>query len=152
MLRAIGFMIKVTVFAVLVLIAGNWFKWGGKTISDQVRTQLSHAERSDVAAQVKSWTKKMTDDARSGASKGPRSKAQPGVHTGAGNGSANSNSDRLSETATHPIEGVEVAQHEGGKAAGGTQATNAPQVDQVPSSERQKLKALIRELNSSSGK
>lgn len=44
MLNVIGWTIKVTVFAVVVIVASHVVRWKGETISDQVRAQLSHAE------------------------------------------------------------------------------------------------------------
>lgn len=68
MLKAIGWMLKLAVFSLVVLILGNYVRWpsSGRTISDEVRTHLSHAERSAVAGQVREWAGKVTEDARKG--------------------------------------------------------------------------------------
>lgn len=36
---------KLSFFAVLVLVLSHWIKWDGRTISDQVRSQMSHPEK-----------------------------------------------------------------------------------------------------------
>ena len=55
-------LIKLGVFALIVIILANWIRLDGKTISDQVKTQLSHAEKSQIVKDVKSWTKETTDE------------------------------------------------------------------------------------------
>lgn len=104
MIRAIGWCIKVTLFAGVILVLGNWIKWGNKTVSDQVKTQISHAERSDIAGALKKWTNTVTDEAKNGAAK-----------------------SSLFEKRRSEVR---------------------PQ-ERIPSSERQKLRALIQELNGS---
>lgn len=106
MFKAIGWLIKVSIFVVLVLILGNWLEFRGKTVSDQVKTHLSHAERSEFAHKLRSWAGDLTEDARVGA---PRKISS---ETRTGSGAARSGED-------------------------------------LPSAERQKLRALIRELNHS---
>lgn len=101
MLKTIGFCLKLTVFSFLVLILGNWLRWNGRTISDQVKLRMAHAERTDLYETVRGWATTVTSDAKKGVQK------------------------RLER-------------------ASGPQAQ-----EEISSSERQKLKALIRELNSS---
>src|SRR6185312_9150448 len=96
MLKALGWTLKIAMFAALVLVLGNYIHVGGRTVSDQVRTGLAHAERSDLASDVKDWATRLTKDARKGASRHAREA-------------------------------------------------------EIPSSEKQKLRDLIRELNSSRG-
>jgi len=50
MFKIIGWCFKAAAFAALILVAGQLIRWDGKTISDQVKTGLSKAER---AAPVK---------------------------------------------------------------------------------------------------
>lgn len=97
MLNGIKWIIKIAVFSLIVLVLGNWLQWRGKTVSDQVKTQLSHAQRSEIAGQVRGWATQLTQDAKEGAK-------------------VDSDSEAIS------------------------------------SSERQKLKALIRQLNSSANR
>lgn len=114
MLSLIKWVIKSAIFAAIVLIAANLVKWDGKTISDQVKTQLSHAERADLTSKVKIWAGSVTSDARRGASRRPGSPAiAPTVSEG--------------------------------------RTSAAPPREQVDDSERQKLRALIRELNTAPG-
>jgi hypothetical protein len=85
MLRFVFRLFALAVFALSAIIAANFIKWHGRTVSDQLKTQLSH---SDVAL-----VKKV------GALVAPNNRANHG--------------------------------------------------EKIDSSERQKLKALIQELNSS---
>lgn len=62
MLRGILFLIKLSVIAIVILILGNTLEFQGKTISDQVKVQMSHAQRSKFADQVKKWTGQLTRD------------------------------------------------------------------------------------------
>lgn len=75
MLRLIGFLVKVTFFSVLVLILGNWLHWDGRTISDQVKIHLSHAERSPVLGEVRHWTNGLINQASQSALKDPGPKS-----------------------------------------------------------------------------
>jgi hypothetical protein len=45
MFKLMAWIIKVTVFAAIVLVLGNVVKWHGRTVSDQIKTQVSHAEQ-----------------------------------------------------------------------------------------------------------
>ena len=113
MFKAIGWVLKLTVFAALVLVLGNYFKWGGKTVSDQVKTQMAKAESLEVpsaVAHVQGWASGLISDAGQGSRK---------------NGSVL----RKVEKEQRPEEGTD-----------------------IPSSERQKLKTLIRDLNTSYGR
>ncbi len=69
MLKGIGYLIKLALFSVLVLILGNAVHWEGKTISDQIKIRMSHAERSDIYGSVRTWAEKLTLDAKKGALK-----------------------------------------------------------------------------------
>jgi hypothetical protein len=97
MLKALGYLFKIALFSIFILILGNAVHWEGRTISDQVKLRMSHAERSQVYGSVRNWAEKLTLDAKKGA------------------------------------------------------ARKADQVidEEIPHSERQKLRALIRELNNS---
>ena len=97
MFRAIGFLIKISLFSLLVLILGNWIRWNGVTISDQIKFQMAHAEKSAVWMNITQWSENMVHDARDGFKKKPQ------------------------------LRSTELEDH--------------------PSSERRKLKALIQELN-----
>lgn len=129
MFRLIGFVIKVALFSLTVIVISNWVHWRGRTISDQVRLQLSHAEHSPAVqklpSDVKSWVQKKTRAVRNGrwdSSSAPRDQA----------GAIARQSGAL-----HPR--AALASDEGHASEG--------QSETLPASERQKLKDLIRELN-----
>lgn len=72
MLKLIGFLIKASLFTILILVLGNAIEWNGKTISDQVKTHLAQAQRWDVSDKVKSWSGNLVDDAKKGATRKPQ--------------------------------------------------------------------------------
>lgn len=111
MLKAIRFLLKLTIFSTFVLILGNLIQWNGKTVSDQVKFGLAQAERSNVAEDLREWTGSLIKDAKKGVKKAGQRVLQPVT--------AESKDDSI-------------------------------QVD-IPQSERQKLRALIRELNGTIG-
>jgi len=45
MFKLIGWAIKTTLFIALILVVGQIIQWNGKSVSDQIKTGLSHAER-----------------------------------------------------------------------------------------------------------
>lgn len=99
MLKLVGFCLRVLIFSIAILVLGNWLRWDGKTLSDQIKHQMSHAESSRFAGAVRDWAEKVTHDTRSS----------------------------LPKSLDH----------------------SDPEEEDISPSERQKLKALIRELNSS---
>lgn len=98
MLRMIGFCIKFIFFSIFILVLGNCLHWNGRTLSDQIKVSMAHAERTEIWGNLQEWASKLTRDARSGFLKKPKN-----------------SSSEITET--------------------------------IPHSEKQKLKALIRELN-----
>lgn len=98
MLKILGFLLKFTIFSLLILVLGNWLRWDGKTISDQVKLRMSHAEEAGILGTVKGWADRVTHDAKQGFKR---------------------------------------------------KMTEMPMQEEISPTERQKLKALIRELNSS---
>ena len=104
MLKLVGFFFKLATFAALILVLGNWIEWDGKTISDQVRLKMSHAERSPAISSIRHWAEKITHDAHKGIQR------------------------KLDHT---------------------TDNSRSTEEEEILPSERQKLKALIRELNGS---
>lgn len=62
MLNLIGWLLKITLFATAVLVIGNWVRVGDRTVSDQIKTQLSHAERSPWGETLKGWTDSVTQE------------------------------------------------------------------------------------------
>jgi len=94
MLKALAWVIKTSAFALVVLVLANYIRMGNKTVSDQVRMELSHAE----SAAGRTW-----------------------VHSA---------ERRVQAHKRHALKMMS---------------------EEIPSSERQKLRALMRELNSSRG-
>lgn len=67
MLKAIGWILKASLFAVVVLVASHFVKWNGKTVSDQVRSTLSSAEKSPAVKSVKKKSKALLNEAKDAA-------------------------------------------------------------------------------------
>ncbi len=65
---------KTTVFAIVVLILGHYVKLNGQSVSDQVRTQLSFAERilSGGSHKFRELSAGVNRDARDGAGQSRR--------------------------------------------------------------------------------
>jgi len=97
MLKLISGILKLAIFAAIILVLGNTIKWRGHTISDEIRTRVSHAEQ--VFGDM------------------PAARATSRVALKA--------TSHASSSRTHP------------------------EAEQISPSERQKLKALIQELNGS---
>ena len=133
MLRALSGFIKLGLFSIVILLAGEWAHWDGKTLSQHVQDGLFHVEKSDAAAYVRGLTRRVTEDARQGFDKKmkQRDRAQGSAHA------SNEIIDRTPTQASAPqLQKSEL------HAAVQTE-------EQIPPSERQKLRALIRQLNSS---
>jgi hypothetical protein len=119
MLRALGFVLKCGLFALAVLVLGNWVRWDGRTASERVTRWIHRPDFSEVAERVGSglqrWSRSLTMDARAGADRA-------------------STRDRAGSSQAGP--------RREDRADPGSSESISP-------SERQKLRALIRELNSS---
>lgn len=131
MLKAIGWLIKASAFAIVVLVIANYLKIGSKTVSDHLKTQLSHAENAEVVGEVKDWAQHVTKDHRGGILK------KVNIETGA---AALKNEPVLARAKAAIAPARKTASAEAGTAA-----------EEISSTERQKLRALMRELNSSRG-
>jgi hypothetical protein len=94
MIKAISFLFKLTLFSILVLVLGNMLKIGDRTISDQVKTELAHAERSEFAAKLKNWASQITTDSRVGS----QIKAKVEQFSGASSGASSSAHDSSSSS------------------------------------------------------
>ena len=110
MFRLIGSLLKLCVLSVVILVIGNWVRWDGKTVSDQIKTHLSHAERAGVTVKVKNWAADMIQDAHEGAV------------------SAKKAVSRVSSTKK-------------------SETKDTYEIEEIPTSERQKLHALMGDLN-----
>lgn len=47
MLKLFASILKATIFAVIILILGNWVQWDGKTVSDQIRSRMAAPTRAN---------------------------------------------------------------------------------------------------------
>lgn len=52
MLKILGWILKASLFSLLVLVAAHYITWDGKTVSDQVASTLSSAERSSPIKKI----------------------------------------------------------------------------------------------------
>jgi hypothetical protein len=129
MIHAMGWLVKITLFSILILVLGNWIQWNGKSVSDQVKTQISHAERSNIATSIRRWTGNVTQDMRNGAT---RKGAHHKVET------------RAKEVSYQETEDAGTSTESSQLASG-----EAKPMEKIQSSERQKLRALMQELNTS---
>jgi hypothetical protein len=119
MLNVAWKVVKLTLFALLVLTLGSLIHIRGRTVSDQIRTGLSQAERSVSLPSMPelSWPKQLP--------KLPN----------------------LSETAESLQKKIRASEENLRKPQ--SDQTNASEQTEIAPSERQKLRALIRDLNRS---
>src|SRR6185437_1337274 len=119
-------LIKTSIFAAVVLVLANTFKIGKRTVSDQVRLELSHAENAaemtgipktanTFSHDVKAWAHQVTADQKDGMLRRAKMEKSTVAHV-------------LALRKRHAVKVVS---------------------EEIPASERQKLRALMRELNSS---
>src|SRR3712207_1722387 len=66
MLKLFGSLIKLTLFSITVLVLGNLLRWDGRTISDQIKVGMSHAEGMGITSRIRSWAHQLTSDAKTG--------------------------------------------------------------------------------------
>ncbi len=69
MFKALGWIFKAGVFAVLVLVLGNWVGWGGKSLSEHLRFQGSAAGKSSWSSSIQHWISKVNADTERGLTK-----------------------------------------------------------------------------------
>lgn len=62
MIKATVSFIKICVFCIVILILGNWFKVGDKTLSDQIKIEMAHAEKSQLAGKMKNWANEFSEE------------------------------------------------------------------------------------------
>lgn len=65
MFKLIGWFFKASLFALVVLVASHFVSWNGRSVSDQVRSTISSAERSPSLRTVKKKSARLIEDARS---------------------------------------------------------------------------------------
>jgi len=112
LLNAILFIIKFVFVSIFILILGNTIRWDGKTLSDQVKMGMSHAEESLFYHDITKWATHVTDDARKGWS-------------------------HQNPKTSHPKSELQKTEY------------LKEYKDELTPTERQKLRALIKELNTS---
>jgi hypothetical protein len=139
MLRLLGLFIKLSLFALAVLIAGNWIHWDGRSLSDQVRAQVSGGEPSNL---VNKMTKLLpgTGSRKPAPRKDKTSRAELVPDMVPLSAAA-----PLDTAALEPQSAPAATAH--GKAISPAVGT----AEEIAPSERQRLRALIRELNRSRG-
>src|SRR5690349_11477573 len=120
MLNAIGWLLKTTLFATLILVLGQVVRWDGRSVSDRVKTALAVAEpvSTKMLGRAKDVANGLIEDARVGAGA-----SKDSVHVSAAS----------PQEKNHP--------REKGKAS-----PARTQLD-VSDSERRKLRALIDQMN-----
>lgn len=62
MLRLFKTAIKFGLFATLILVLGQWIRWDGRTLSDQVRVGMAHAERAPVIQSARERLERLWKD------------------------------------------------------------------------------------------
>jgi len=130
MFKLIGALLKAALFALVILVLGNVIRWDGRTISDHVRVRTAKFERSNTLKDARGWAEKISEDAREGLKKVPNPLAEK-------------------NQAATPA-GKPAAERQEPKHADNREALKNPPQERIPASERQKLRALIEELNTSS--
>jgi hypothetical protein len=150
MLSALSWMLKLTLFTIAVLIAGEWIRWDGRTLAQHVMFGVGRAEKSDAidsaAGYVKDLARKITEDARSGFEKKAKSpgRRSAAAKDPAGDAQEEAITDRTEMRAAAPMEAPNA--NAAGAQSARAAATRSSE-ERLPPSERQKLKALIQELN-----
>jgi hypothetical protein len=142
MFNFLGWIVKATLFAAVILILGNVLHIGGKTVSEQVRSSLSHmgtqAEQIGAIDHVKNFADDVADRAKRAVNevKKParRSSAAPLVQK-----------RKVASEKTPVMEPTR-------KPANKLIQTDTNSTESILASERQELRTLIRELNNSTEK
>lgn len=133
MIHAIGWLIKTAFFAAFILVLGNWVHWGGRTVSEQVKNEMKQVERSRIGADVADQVERL---------EGWTKNAKGAITTHVSQGISPQVSQHLKKP---PMKATSVPS---------TPTSVSPSAsvgdgDKIPPSERQKLRALIQELNTS---
>ncbi len=128
MLKLLGLIVKLTLFTIAVLLAGSWIHWDGRSLSEHVMAQAHRAERSSTAESLRDLTRSLADDARNGFEKKQHSQSRSRIPA-----TTHSAPDVSDRTVSQAAAAAHLSTADGEK---------------LPPSERQKLRALIRELNS----
>ncbi|MBC7387540.1 MAG: hypothetical protein H7301_15420 [Cryobacterium sp.] len=79
MFKLIGWIGNAILFSAVVLIAAHFIRWNGHSVSDQVTSTLSSAERSAPARTVKKKSAELLEDARAAAENALRTKKESSI-------------------------------------------------------------------------
>ncbi len=63
MIKAVWFIFKFSLLTIVILLVGSHVTWKGKTISDQVKSQVASAKKSTWGKEISAWTGSMIQDA-----------------------------------------------------------------------------------------
>lgn len=55
MIKLVSTLVKLVFFCGVVLVLGSLIRWNGKTVSDQIKTGVSKAEKSPWVIQTQEW-------------------------------------------------------------------------------------------------
>jgi hypothetical protein len=154
MFKLLGWIVKAAFISVVILVLGNTLEYHGKTLSDQVRSSLSHAESSNAVDGMKTWTHEISSniserthkDALEAKRKLLKKIAAQKKIIAAHTASAQQKAKQLLAESQAAIQR---------KVASQTTATETPQnapSEDIQASERQELRNLIRQLNDSTEK
>lgn len=67
MFKVLGWIIKASLFTAIILVASHLVRWNGRTVSDQVRSTLSSAERSAPLKTARKKSEVLLEDAKDAA-------------------------------------------------------------------------------------
>lgn len=123
MFKLIWAVLKVSLFTASILVLSHVLTWDGKTISDQIGSHLSGAQRVTSPKKIKKWTKELLKDSKIGVKKFETS-------------------HHKRPTLVTPQKEIHAILKE--------ERTKLPKIELIERSERQKLKKLIQDLNTSS--
>jgi uncharacterized membrane protein YhiD involved in acid resistance len=109
--------IKYSLIALLIIVLANWIQWKGKTVSDQIKTQMAQAEQSTIFKKAQHWKNSVSVDIKKGVIVKLHNEQIKLMNS-------------LDETKSKQVETKEI----------------------IPSTEKEKLRSLIQDLNTSPGK
>lgn len=69
MFKALFFLLKLAIFSAAVLTLGNVIRWDGRSISDQIKSQMSHPIISDSMSRLRGWSGTLVEDVKQGSIK-----------------------------------------------------------------------------------
>lgn len=75
-LKMIRLVFKATLFTLVILVASHLIRWNGRTVSDQVRSTLSSAEKSPALKTVKKKSKVIMNEAADAADRALHDRAE----------------------------------------------------------------------------